>query len=82
MKNKNITIDKLATMVQKGFNDVTDKMATKLEMEAGFKKVSKRFDNIDKRLDRIEHTILEKHADEIKYLKERVSKLEEALAIE
>jgi len=82
MKNRNITTDQLASMVQKGFNDVTTKMATKFEMESEFKEVNKRFDNIDKRLDRIEHTILEKHDDEIKYLKERVSKLENALAIE
>ena len=82
MKNKNITTDQLASMVQEGFHDVTTKMATKFEVESGFREVNKRFDKVDKCLDRIEHTILEKHDDEIKYLKERVSKLEDALAIE
>ena len=82
MVKKSITIDKLATMVQKGFNEVTDKMATKLEMENGFRKVNKSFDEIDKRLDKIENTILEQYANRIKYLEERVRKLEDALAIE
>ncbi len=76
-KNKSgkITIDQLAGMVQKGFGEVTTKMATKSEMSLGFKKV-----NI--RLGRIEGSLIKKHSDEIKYIKERLVKLEEALAIE
>ncbi len=59
-----------AEMVQEGFNDVTSKMATKVEMEKGFEKV-------DKRLNRIEG-----QSEEIKSLKDRVKVLEDALAIE
>ena len=59
-----------AEMVQEGFNDVTSKMATKVEMEKGCEKV-------DKRLNRIEG-----QSEEIKSLKDRVKVLEDALAIE
>ena len=71
-KDKKITVDRLALMIGKGFAGVDKK----------FTGVHKKLEAMDKKLDRIEYTILEKHADEIKYLKERVSKLEEALAIE
>lgn len=48
MKKKGVTIDDLVVMVQKGLNDVDEKMATKGEM-------NKRFDLVDKRLDKIEN---------------------------
>ena len=69
MKGKNITIDQLAVMVNKGFE------GTNKRMDLGFKKVNDR-------LDRIENILLEKHSEEIKSLKDRVKVLEEALAVE
>ena len=75
VKKKNTTIDQLAIMVNKGFNEVTDKMATKIELEKGFKEVNRK-------LDRIENELIGEHSEEIKHLKERVRKLENALAIE
>ncbi|KKP42108.1 MAG: hypothetical protein UR46_C0031G0004 [Parcubacteria group bacterium GW2011_GWA1_33_6] len=71
MKNKNVTIDQLAGMVQKGFNET----AKKSEMDLRFKEVNKRFD-------RIENILIKQHSEEIEYLKKRVGKLEEALAME
>lgn len=68
---KNITIDKLATMVQKGFEET----AKKADMEKEFKGVRRRFD-------KIENILIKRHSDEIEYLKQRVGKLEDALAIE
>ena len=67
---KNITIDELARMVQKGFEET----AKKTDMD-------KRFDGIDKRLDRIENILIKRHSDEIENLKQRMHRLEEALAI-
>jgi len=75
MVKKNITIDQLAVMVQEGFNDVTSNMATKVEIEKGFKEVNKK-------LDRIENELIKEHSEEIKNLKERVRILENALGIE
>lgn len=67
MAKKNTTIDDLAIMVQKGFDDVTEKMATKIEMRAGFK-------SINDRLDKLENKRMEK-------LEERMKVIEDALAI-
>jgi len=65
--NKSVTIEDLAVMVQKGFTDVTEKMATKLDMEAGFKEVNERLDKLQN--------------DKIEKLEERMQKIENALAI-
>ena len=62
MKSKNITIDELATMVQKGFGEVTNQMAKKSDMELGFKEVNKR-------LDKIENLVLANHKKRIEKLK-------------
>ncbi len=75
-KNKKITIDTLALMVGKGFAGVDKNFKTvNKKMDTGFEKVNKR-------LDRIENILLEKHSEEIKSLKDRVKVLEEALAVE
>jgi len=52
MAKKNITIDELAVMVQKGFVDT----ATKNDI----KDINKRFEQVDKRLDGIESTMVTK----------------------
>lgn len=64
---KNITIDELATMVQNGFNDVTEKMATKIDMEAGFKAINERLDKLQN--------------DRMTKLEDRMKVIEDALAI-
>ncbi len=65
-----------AEMVQKGF------LGTDKKVALGFEKVDKHFESMDKRLDRIENSLIKKHSDEIVYIRERLKKLEEALAIE
>ena len=60
MKKKNITIDDLARMVNKGF-----------EGTAKSKEVNVRFDKIDNRLDRIEKLILADHKRRIEKLEIR-----------
>ena len=68
MKNKNITIEGLARMVEKGFN------STDRKMEEGFKEI-----NI--RLGRIESVILKQHSQKIEILEKRINRLEETLAV-
>ena len=68
MKNKNITIEGLARMVEKGFN------STDRKMEEGFKEI-----NVC--LGRIESVILKQHSQKIEILEKRINRLEETLAV-
>jgi len=68
MAKKNITIDDLAVMVQKGFE------GTAKDMKGGFKAVSER-------LDRIENILIKQQNDKIEKLERRMERLEEALVI-
>lgn len=70
MKKKNITIDDLAIMVQKGFQETAKKT-----------EVNGRFDVVEKRLDRIEKLILVNHKDRIEKLEEQVKELKELFAM-
>ena len=70
-KEKDTTINELAIMVQTGFNDVTSKMATKIELG----EVNKRLDKIDKRLENLE----DKQDKEITEIQQRMRTVEAAL---
>jgi len=69
MKKKNITIDDLAIMVQRGFEEITRETAKGFEATAKKVEANKRFDNIEK-LILLDHGIriekLEKGMKEIK----------------
>lgn len=74
MLKKETTIDDLAVMVQKGFNEVGK------NMETGFKIVDKRFDEVNQRLTKIERKIdsnheqrIERLEDDVKWLKGQLS---------
>lgn len=70
MTKKNITIDNLAVMVQRGFADTATKAefnSLKKSMEAGFKAVNTRLDKLQN--------------DRIEKLEKRMERLEDALAI-
>jgi DNA-binding FrmR family transcriptional regulator len=68
---KNITtIEGLAEMLQRT-------MASKEDIKA----VTTRLDGIDGRLDRIEHLLLAEQKREIEDLKQRMKRLEDALAV-
>lgn len=74
--NKNITINDLAAMVQKGFADTASKndlKSLKIEM-------NQRFDLVDKRFDKIEKLILADHKKRIERLEFEVKELKELLA--
>jgi hypothetical protein len=57
MKNKKVTIEDLALMIGKGFNETNEKM------DKGFK-------GVKDRLDRIENTLLKNHEIRIKRLED------------
>lgn len=62
---KNITIDDLAVIVQKGFNGVDKR----------FDSVDKRFDLVDKRFDKIENLIIADHKKRIEKLEAGIREL-------
>ena len=74
MPKKNITIDELAVMVQKGFNEVTRDMATKTELKSFRTEVNNRFDKIEK-------LILADHKRRIEKLESEVKDLREMFAM-
>ena len=74
--NKNITINDLAAMVQKGFADTV----TKNEFRSMKSEIVQRFDNVDKRFDKIEKLILADHKKRIERLEFEVKELKELLA--
>lgn len=93
MAKKNVTVDDLAVMVQKGFNDITTKMATKTELSALHNEMNKRFEQVDKRLDGmvtkaemnrrfdgLEDRVLASHQKRIEKLEAEVKELREMFA--
>jgi len=75
-KKKNVTIEDLARMVQKGFEET----AKASEVNKEFREIDKRFDEIDGRLDKIEKLILADHKRRIERLEIEVKELKEILA--
>ena len=71
MNKKNITIDELALMVQRGFGEV----------DKSFEHVDKRFDQVDKRFDKIENLVLASHQKRIEKLEAEVKELREMFAM-
>jgi hypothetical protein len=71
------TIDDLARMINEGFKST----ASKDDLKALEERVNTRFDGIDSRLDRIENLLLAEQKREIEDLKQRMKKLEDALAV-
>ena len=70
MKSKSITIDDLAGMIKKGFDETAKREAVDL-----------RFDKIDERLEKIEKLILADHKRRIEKLEIEVKELKELLAV-
>lgn len=77
MKEKGVTIEKLARMVAKGFVETTKQLSATAKQTD----MDRRFDEVNERLDRIENIMLKQHAVEIEMLKKRIAKIEETFAI-
>ena len=69
-----ITIDQLARMVQKGFEETATKQDLKNEIEGLRSEMNKRFD-------RIENILLEEHRRRIEKLEDRMQEVRDALAL-
>ena len=88
MAKKNITINELAVMVQKGFNGVDtrfDKMSK--EMNSRFEQVDKRLDGMvtkaemNRRFDGLEDRVLASHQKRIEKLEAEVKELRQMFAV-
>ena len=77
MDKGEITIEDLARMVQKGF----DETAKKIDMDARFDGVQERFNAVEMRLDRIEKFLLEEHRRRIEKLEDQMQEVRNALAL-
>lgn len=84
-RSKKITIEDLAGMVKRGFDDVDhrlDAMDTRFDhIDNRLNGIDHRLDAMDTRLDRIENLLLKKHDQEIEQLKVRVKELEDLFAM-
>lgn len=81
-KNRKMTLEKLASMVARGF----EKTATKDDLKDLETKLSNRIDNLDKRLGKVEYQVDEAHdilkrfeENDILNLQKRVQVLEKAV---
>lgn len=97
LKKKKITLEDLAMMVQRGFQEVAKQMggtAKRVDVERGFRAVEKRFTAVDQRFDGIENRLVgvENHLVgvenrlvniefDVSYLKARVNEVDRKLDI-
>jgi archaellum component FlaC len=83
MKKKEVTIDDLAMMVQRGFMETAKKIdldSLSKSVDKRFNDVDKRFDRMDKRFDKIEKLILSEHKERIEKLEMQVKELRDLIA--
>lgn len=87
MAKKHVTIEGLARMIKKGFDETAtktqvfglEKQADKVE--GRLDKIEYRLDKIEGRLENIEKILLKQHGDQIQNLERRVKYLEELFAV-
>ena len=77
MKKNNITIDDLAVMVQKGFEET----AKKADMDLKFEQVGNEFKEVNKRFDKIEKLILADHKKRIEKLEDEIKEIKGSLSL-
>ena len=78
IKNKKVTIEDLAVMVNCGFNGVDKRFDG---VDKRFNIVDKRFDKVEDRLDRIEKLLITDHRRRIEKLESEVRELKNLLAV-
>lgn len=78
---KEMTLEDLAIITQKGFDGV-DKRIDKLksEIDERFDTVDERFNKVEERLDRIENILIARHDREIELLRDRILEIETKLS--
>jgi archaellum component FlaC len=84
MKEKNVTNDDLAIMVNKGFGRVDerfDKMATKDDLNDLKMGMDNQFSEVNRRLDNIEHNIIGEHTRRIERLEDTINTVLKAVGL-
>ena len=76
MTKKEITIEDLAIMTEKGFSGVHNKIDEEIKNLRN--DMNKRFDEVDERFDRIENITLRNHENKIENLEDKMRKVETA----
>lgn len=77
MERKEVSIEDLARMVQKGFEET----AKANDINLRFGEVDERFDEMDKRFDKIENILITDHQRRIERLESKVEELRDLLAV-
>ena len=75
------TYAKLPTTIEEFAAMINTHMASQDDLKALEERVNTRFDGIGSRLDRIEHLLLAQQKREIEDVKQRMKRLEDALAV-
>jgi hypothetical protein len=77
MPKRKMTIEDLAGMVKRGF----DETSTKRDLESVRKDLKKDIHGLDTRMKNVEHLLLKQHSDQLRGLESRVKRLEEMYSI-
>ena len=82
MRKKNVTIGDLARMVQKGLmKQQRDADGRFNKFNRCFKDIGRRFNGVDKHLEKIEKLLIVNHREKIERLEMEVKNLKELLAV-
>jgi archaellum component FlaC len=82
MKKKQMTIEDLALMTQRGFSEVhIDLDSFKKEVNERFNRVDERFGQVDKRFDHIENLLLRAHDNRIEKIEDDIRFLKTTLKL-
>jgi len=84
MAKKNVTIDELAVMVKRGFDETAKKADMDFrfdQVDKRFEQMEKRFNRVDERFDKIEKLILKDHKRRIEKLEDELKEVKGTLAM-
>lgn len=78
-KNKKMTLDKLAGMISRRFDDIEDEMVTKNEFSDFRSEINKRLDKVEYQVDEVYDILKRFEENDILNLQKRVQILEKAV---
>lgn len=85
MAKKNITLDDLAGMVKRGFDETKQDIGVLQsdveEIKGRVKNIENRVENIDERVENIEKLLLKQHTFQIQALEKRMKRMEDLFAM-
>jgi len=80
MPKKKITMEDLAAMVKRGFDDTARKKDVE-SLQKDMKYVKGKLGSLDTRMKNVEHLLLKQHSDQLRGLDTRVRRLEQLYSI-